>query len=243
MAEEQRLDESQLLVKDWAHLVLRRAEPWLGRPTSPLAVKEMAWRLIHRGIRCGTSNPLSFAIRPVVMSGKLRTAVGIYLAILAVVVAVLVPMPTMAENTGGQIGILTGEPAISLATPAGVQVPIKNFTISQGFWALHPGIDMTSEIGVPIHPIMAGVVIKAEENWFGYGNMVIVKHSDEYESLYAHMSKIMVSEGQEVSVDTVLGLVGITGRSTGPHLHLEIHENGKPVNPATILDLVIKQTV
>jgi hypothetical protein len=222
---------------DWKMMILKRAERWLGKPKSPLVVKEMAWRLINWVVSCGVSNPVSFVLRPLVMSSGLRTAVGINLVILVVGLGIWGPLPTMAENTGGQLTMVTGETEISLSTPVGVQIPIKSYVISQGFWAFHAGIDMASDVGEPIRPIMSGVVSKVEKNWFGYGNMVIVKHSSEYESLYAHMSKILVTEGQEVGSDSILGLVGNTGRSTGPHLHLEIHEHGQPINPANILGI------
>ncbi len=223
---------------DLEKAVWNRAERWLGKPGTPIAIKEAAWRLVTFLIKCGQSNPISFAVRPLVMSSKLRTVVGINLVILAVVTAIYAPLPTMAQNSGGPLAVVAGgEPEVNLATPTGVRVPISHYYVSQGFWTFHPGIDLATEMGTPIYPIMAGTVTKAEKNWFGYGNMVVVKHSNEYESLYAHMEKILVTQGQQVTTDTVLGLVGVTGRSTGPHLHLEIHENGKPVNPAPILGI------
>jgi murein DD-endopeptidase MepM/ murein hydrolase activator NlpD len=65
--------------------------------------------------------------------------------------------------------------------------------------------------------------------------MIVVSHGPEFESLYAHLSKINVFVGQEVNTGTIIGLSGSTGRSTGPHLHLEIHQDGKLINPALIL--------
>ena len=68
-----------------------------------------------------------------------------------------------------------------------------------------------------------------------YGNYVIIRHFDGYQTLYAHMSKIHVSKGDEVSVGTKIGLVGSTGYSTGPHLHFSVYKNGRLVDPATVL--------
>ncbi len=65
----------------------------------------------------------------------------------------------------------------------------------------------------------------------GYGKVVVIDHGYGYESLYAHMSKIIVKPGEKVKRGQVIGYVGNTGRSTGPHLHYEIKKNGKPVNP------------
>jgi hypothetical protein len=232
MSERQHLTEGQLTAENWASRVLRRAERFLGRPTYPIMVKEMAWRLINWVIRCGSSNPISFFFRPLVMSSKLRAMVGLNLVILVVVIGFLGPMPTSADNT-----VL---PEITLGTNVTIQLPLKNFVVSQGYWGFHSGVDMATDSGEPIRPIMTGVVAKVEKNWFGYGNMVIVKHNETFESLYAHMSKILVTEGQSVGFETVLGLVGSTGRSTGPHLHLEIHENGKTINPEPILGIKAK---
>ena len=68
-----------------------------------------------------------------------------------------------------------------------------------------------------------------------YGNYVIIDHGNGYQTLYAHMSKIIASKGQWVSQGTRIGLVGSTGYSTGPHLHFTVYKNGKLVDPMTVL--------
>lgn len=222
--------------KNWKQWILKKAEPLLLRQKTPLLVKDLAFRAIWVAIKSGRSNPISFALRPVFMHKKLKTVVGIQLAMAVVVIAVVQPLPTMAEDAGGQISLSvvdTGE--VHLSTQPGVSFPLTHWGVSQGFKFFHPGVDLRAPIGEPIRPIMNGVVVKAEKAWFGYGNMVVVKHGAEHESLYAHMSKITSTVGQEVTTETVIGLVGSTGRSTGPHLHLEIYENGKQINPMPIL--------
>ncbi len=116
-----------------------------------------------------------------------------------------------------------------------VQIPINFTYMSQGFSAFHPGIDLATKFGTPIKPIKEGIVIEAGFSPFGYGNEVLIDNGSGMESLYAHLSKIMVKKGDKVSLDSEIGLVGSTGHSTGPHLHLEIHQDDKPVNPITIL--------
>jgi len=116
-----------------------------------------------------------------------------------------------------------------------IQIPIEFTYMSQGFHIFHPGIDLASEYGTSIKPIMAGTVEEAGFSPFGYGNVIIIDHGNGLESLYAHLYKIEVKKGNEVSLSTEIGLVGVTGHSTGPHLHLEIHKNGIPINPLTIL--------
>jgi murein DD-endopeptidase MepM/ murein hydrolase activator NlpD len=125
-------------------------------------------------------------------------------------------------------------PLITIKT---VQYPLETFAISQGFSFFHPGVDMTSAYGSPIKPIKQGIVAQAGYSVLGYGNMVYIDHGNGITSLYAHLSKILVKKGDEVNFDTVLGNVGSTGHSTGPHLHLEIRDHEKPVNPFSVLPL------
>ena len=187
---------------------------------------------------CGESNPVSFALRPLAMHRRLRTGLGMALAVLVVFGAVWGPLPSAAADTGGKLELVVmPEGDVTPVTDESVQIPLLEYRLTQKFWFLHAGLDMATLGGTPIRPAMAGKVIQAEKNWFGYGNMVLVQHSNGYESLYGHMSKIRVSVGQSVSMNTVLGEVGSTGRSTGPHLHLEIREDGKLVNPALILGI------
>lgn len=97
-------------------------------------------------------------------------------------------------------------------------------------YKLHTGVDFGVGIGTPIHCAGDGVVVHA--GWWGaYGNAVIVDHGGGITTLYGHMSKVMCRKGQRVPRGTVLGLVGSTGWSTGPHCHFEVRRNGVPVNP------------
>ncbi|MGJ8529268.1 M23 family metallopeptidase [Maritalea sp.] len=96
--------------------------------------------------------------------------------------------------------------------------------------AFHSGLDFRASNGTKIRSIGVGKVTFAGRKG-GYGNAVEVTHPNGLLSRYAHMSKIKVKVGQKVGASSVLGLVGSTGRSTGPHLHLEVRRNDKPVNP------------
>jgi murein DD-endopeptidase MepM/ murein hydrolase activator NlpD len=100
----------------------------------------------------------------------------------------------------------------------------------------HPGIDFKGHRGDAVKSTANGKVVFA--GWFGgYGNCVRIKHSNNFETLYGHLSKIKVKAGQKVSVGDNIGLVGSTGHSTGSHLHYEVRKNGKPINPAKFLTL------
>ena len=100
--------------------------------------------------------------------------------------------------------------------------------------SFHTGTDMACPTGTPILASMSGKVITTGVNRV-YGNYVIIDHGNGYQTLYAHMSKIIAQKGQWVSQGTRIGLVGSTGYSTGPHLHFTVYKNGKMINPLTIL--------
>jgi murein DD-endopeptidase MepM/ murein hydrolase activator NlpD len=94
----------------------------------------------------------------------------------------------------------------------------------------HEGIDVTAPMGTPIEAPAAGVVI--ETGWEnGYGNTVSIDHGYGIVTKFAHTSKILVHEGQRVSRGQRIALVGNSGLATGPHLHYEVHVNGRPVDP------------
>ncbi|WP_321514850.1 M23 family metallopeptidase [Marinifilum fragile] len=97
-------------------------------------------------------------------------------------------------------------------------------------WRFHGGVDMACPKGTDIHVPADGVIVKSGWNG-GYGNYIKVKHGNGYETIYGHLSKVSVKKGQKVNKGDVIGKVGSTGRSTGPHLHYEIIKNKKRVNP------------
>ncbi|HVX28409.1 MAG TPA: M23 family metallopeptidase [Parafilimonas sp.] len=95
----------------------------------------------------------------------------------------------------------------------------------------HAGLDFAAPIGTPIYATADGVVTDAGFNEGGYGNRVIINHGFGYETLYGHMYRIKARQGQKVKRGEVIGYVGSTGKSTGPHCHYEVHRNGTPVDP------------
>lgn len=104
-----------------------------------------------------------------------------------------------------------------------------------GVSSFHTGTDMACPTGTPIYAAMSGTIATAGVSRI-YGNYVIIEHGNGYQTLYAHMSKIIATKGQWVSQGTKIGLVGSTGYSTGPHLHFTVYKNGKMINPMTILN-------
>ncbi len=97
---------------------------------------------------------------------------------------------------------------------------------------LHTGMDFTAPTGTDIYATGDGVVVEVERKRSGYGRSVIIKHGYGYQTLYGHMSKVLVKRGQKIKRGEVIGLVGNTGTSVGPHLHYEVIKDGKKVNPA-----------
>jgi len=96
---------------------------------------------------------------------------------------------------------------------------------------LHAGMDFSAKTGTPIYATGDGKIIKVKRSRRGHGNHVIIDHGFGYKTLYAHMSKYTVKKGQKVNRGDIIGYVGNTGMSTAPHLHYEVHKNGKKINP------------
>lgn len=100
----------------------------------------------------------------------------------------------------------------------------------------HKGLDIAAPYGAPVKAMAKGTVEFAGLRG-GFGNCIMLKHGNGFETLYGHLSKILVSVGQKIDIGQQIGNVGSTGRSTGPHLHYEIHRNGEKINPQSFLTL------
>jgi len=96
---------------------------------------------------------------------------------------------------------------------------------------LHAGMDFSAKSGTPIYATGNGKISKVRRSRRGYGNHVIIDHGYGYKTLYAHMKKYAVKKGQKVKRGEVIGYVGSTGTSVAPHLHYEVHKDGRKINP------------
>src|SRR3990172_6140731 len=141
---------------------------------------------------------------------------------------ILRAIPTLA------VAFILASQAVAYLEPKKAEIKI-NGHLTQGYRAYHPAYDIATALGSPIRPLGAGRVEFAGSVTGGKGNIVIVDHGDGLKSLYAHMGNIHVGVGNEVNPETPLGTVGMTGRTTGPHVHLEIYDKGVAVNPSSIL--------
>jgi len=124
---------------------------------------------------------------------------------------------------------------------SGLPVPAKGASISSPFGTRtdpftgrlrrHKGVDIASSIGTPIYATAAGVVTLSEEK-NGYGFMVEINHGSGFMTRYAHASSLIVSVGQVVEKGQEIAVIGLTGRSTGPHVHYEVVKDGRQINPS-----------
>ncbi|MBI5930722.1 MAG: peptidoglycan DD-metalloendopeptidase family protein [Chloroflexi bacterium] len=154
------------------------------------------------------------------------------------------PAPvTAGDGTGGASsgGVansgLWGCNAQITTTGFPVQKPVASYEFWQGFSAAHTGVDLAAPVGTPIMAAGAGTVIFAGWNKYGYGNVVVIAHGSSY-SLYAHMDHVDVRCGQSVSQGQTIGAIGLSGRTTGPHLHFEIRDsNFQAMDPVYTISL------
>lgn len=96
---------------------------------------------------------------------------------------------------------------------------------------MHKGMDFTAPTGTPVFATGDGVVRRADAGASGFGNHIVINHGFGYETVYAHLSRYNCRPGKRVKRGDIIGFVGSTGRSQAPHLHYEVHKNGKVVNP------------
>ena len=133
-----------------------------------------------------------------------------------------------------------GIPYLHPIAISGFSNPLSYMTVTCAFgprihplWGTksnHTGVDLAANQGAPIYAIASGTVTAAGYS-DAYGYNVTLSHGKGYGSMYAHMTNYTVSVGQSVSQGQIIGYVGSTGWSTGPHLHFEVYVNGAPVNP------------
>jgi murein DD-endopeptidase MepM/ murein hydrolase activator NlpD len=138
--------------------------------------------------------------------------------------------------------LLKNKEKLLVSTPAIQPVSNKDLTrVASGFGyridpiyktvKLHAGLDFAAPQGTPIYATANGTVTVAGNTGNGYGNHVVINHGYGYETLYGHMVKVKARAGQQVKRGEVIGYVGSTGKSTGPHCHYEVHKNGQKIDP------------
>jgi murein DD-endopeptidase MepM/ murein hydrolase activator NlpD len=165
---------------------------------------------------------------------------------------------TTALPDAGPVKVVPPPPRVVTTSTVPVAVPTQGLSRPGGFTAraaasvtplgvnspfgwrggrMHTGIDFQASYGDSVGASMSGTVVFAGVK-HGYGNFIVVDHGSGIASCYAHLSAMYVTVGQAVTGGQLIGAVGTTGRSTGPHLHYEIRINGKPINPTSMISLV-----
>ena len=156
-----------------------------------------------------------------------------------------IPVSFTANGDGGLTGLLdqldhwTGVKAVLQKMPLGEPLHVE-YDINSGFGTrsdplnrrtgIHEGVDLGAPFGSPVYATGEGVVESAGP-WEGYGLTIEINHGGGVSTRYAHLSRIKVKEGQKVTRSTVIGMLGNTGRSTGPHLHYEVRLSDTPKDP------------
>ncbi|MCL1943483.1 MAG: M23 family metallopeptidase [Candidatus Azobacteroides sp.] len=107
---------------------------------------------------------------------------------------------------------------------------------------MHYGTDLKLEVGDSIYAAFSGKVRICNYESNGYGNYVVIRHNNGFETVYGHLSGFLVAEGDNVKAGQPIALGGNTGRSTGPHLHFEIRVKGQPINPVEVFDFANEVT-
>ncbi len=183
-------------------------------------------------LRVRKGSKISRIFRHIFENKKIQKVLGLNLAVVFLSTS-LIRLP-FEETTTFEEDLVAKAPFV-LEAKKSIQFPVENIKITQGYKMFHPGIDLDGITGDPIRPIMDGTVEAINYSKYAYGNAILVNHGSDITTLYAHLSKILVEPNQEVTTDTIIGEMGATGRSSGDHLHLEVRDSGKPINPLTVL--------
>lgn len=141
--------------------------------------------------------------------------------------------PIKKSQVFAQVQEQKGE-VVALSFDKPLSLPHPGY-LSTKFSSWHPGVDIASGLGMPIHPITDGEVIEVGFDIWGLGNYVVIKHQNGFSSKYAHMGKIYAKTNDKVTSENILGEVGLSGHTSGPHTHLEITHNGEFVDPQKLL--------
>lgn len=180
-----------------------------------------------------TSHPISRFFRPMFEKKSIKSILGGFFSVTSLASGIFL---LQGDKSLIEASFTPVSEDVILETKLSISKVVPSMSgVSQEFHLGHPGIDITAPLGSKILPFRKGKVIMIGVTGTGYGRYVEVDHGDNIKTLYAHMGKIQVEEGDVVDVDRALGEVGLTGRTTGPHLHLEVIVGGKHINPRTYI--------
>ena len=220
------------MIKLTINLPKHRLQLKLAQRRGPAVANESLFPELEMIKNSRSGNKVSRYFRHIFEHKNIRRILGTNLALMLIATS-FVPTDVFANTEAEQS--VVGEAAVSLTTEKSAQYPVENVRVTQGYRLFHPGIDLDGLTGDPIRPIKKGRVEDISTSKYAYGNAIIVDHGNQITSLYAHLSKIYVQEGQEVNTNTVIGEMGTSGRAYGDHLHLEVRDHGIPISPYSVL--------
>lgn len=146
----------------------------------------------------------------------------------------VIAFPPVEQSRALAQGLEQKQEIIPQSFPLPLSLPHQGY-LSTKFSRWHPGIDIAANLGLSVHPITSGTIEAINYGFWGLGNNVTVSHPNGFKSTYGHMGKIFVKPRDPVTSEAVLGEVGMSGFTSGPHTHLEIQKDGKFINPLDLL--------
>lgn len=211
--------------------LVKRRKPLVSEPLIPSV------KVVNKKYRKGTL--VGKVVRHVSEHKSARKVFAANLAVLIVASTALPIFKTtdVLADTQTQTDEVIIQTQNTLQTQKTIQLPLSYFKLNQSFSFFHPGVDLGANVGDPIKPMKSGSVIEAGYTNDGYGNTILIDHGLGMTTRYAHLSKINVKVGEKVTTDAIIGSVGITGHTTGPHLHFEVRIYGVPQNPLNYIPI------
>jgi murein DD-endopeptidase MepM/ murein hydrolase activator NlpD len=195
------------------------------------------WINKQRKGRFAQSTALSLLTRPLWQYDKIKAWMGAPLVAAAVAGAGLSSPPVDALQSWDVSQPITVVQGYNAESDYTYLLPVASLTgISQYFHAGHPGIDFRAPLRSDVVAMDNGTVTAIVEQPYGYGRHVYVTHENGNVALYAHLGLIMVEHGEQIKAGNKIGEIGMTGRTTGPHLHFELrNDSGRAINPIPML--------
>ena len=184
------------------------------------------------------SHPISDFVRKALDKTKYKKVIAANIVMVGVVFNTVTSPSHAFDYQSTSITVVGAESQQELnpKTESKYRNPVESpIGVSQSYHAFHPGIDVRAHKGTSVVSIDEGIVIEVKHTNVGYGHYVRVAHAGTVSSLYAHLDKVEVKVGQKLGKGEEIGTIGVTGWSTGPHLHFEIYEGTSVVNPQSII--------
>jgi len=202
---------------------------------SALSIPYLLWQVVVPIIPLGEiADRVSSVFKIILEKQKTKQILGLNLASILLIISLVPFTQIQADSFPTLDDTVLKSPNITILTEETFQMPVPGY-VSQRFNWYHHGIDIAGNNGANIYPITNGVVKEISYSPLGYGLEVVVDHGNGIISRYAHLQTRYVKLDQKITKADVIGLVGATGWATGPHLHLEIYQNGRSINPFALV--------